>query len=63
MVSFPDLRPILLFSERKKLAAMFEKWADENNAAKSPENVVAYLHLIRVIDVEKAREAIRDRKG
>lgn len=49
---------MLMFSERRQLAKMFDKWADENNAAKKPENVIAYLQSIGVIDTEKAREAM-----
>lgn len=48
----------LIFSERRKLGAMFEKWADENNVAKKPESVIAYLQIIGVIDPDKAREAM-----
>lgn len=49
---------MLMFSERRRLAKMFDEWADENNAANRPENVIAYLQTIGVIDVEKAREAM-----
>lgn len=49
---------MLMFSERRRLAKMFDEWADENNAANRPENVIAYLQTLGVIDVEKAREAM-----
>ena len=48
----------LIFSERLKLGAMFEKWADENDVAKKPESVIAYLQIIGAIDADKAREAM-----
>lgn len=49
---------MLMFPERRRLAKMFDKWAEKNNAAKKPENVIAYLQSIGVIDTEKAREAM-----
>lgn len=39
---------------------MFEKWAEDNNAAKSPINVIAYLQIIGAIDNKRAREAIEN---
>lgn len=53
----------LIFSERRKLGAMFEKWADENNVAKKPESVIAYLQIIGAIDPDKAREALKSEKA
>lgn len=53
----------LIFSERRKLGMMFEKWADENNVAKKPESVIAFLQIIGVIDAEKAREALKSEKA
>ena len=53
----------LIFSERKKLGAMFEKWADENHVAKKPESVISYLQLIGAIDAEKAREALKSEEA
>ncbi len=50
---------MFLFSERRKLGMLFEKWADENNVAKKPESVIAYLQIIGALDAEKAREALK----
>lgn len=49
---------MLVFSERRRLAKMFDEWADANNAAKKAENVIAFLQTLGVIDAEKAREAM-----
>lgn len=50
---------MLVFSERRKLGMMFDKWAEKNNVAKKPESVIAYLQIIGAIDVGKAREALK----
>lgn len=49
----------LTFSERRRLSAEFEKWADENDAMKKPESVIAYLQSIGAIDADKAREVLK----
>jgi len=48
----------LVFSERRKLGAMFKKWAAENNAADTPTSVIGYLSAFGLIDTERAREHI-----
>ena len=53
----------LIFSERRKLWMMFEKWADENNVAKKPESVITYLQSIGAIDADKAREVLKSEKA
>lgn len=60
MVSFRLTNQMLVFSERRRLAAMFEKWAEDNDAANSPINVIAYLQTIGAIDNKRAREAIEN---
>lgn len=49
---------LLMFSERRRLAKMFDEWADENSVIKKPAAVIAYLQILGVIDAEKAREAM-----
>ena len=49
----------LTFSERRRLSAEFEKWADENDVMKKPESVIAYLQSIGAIDADKAREVLK----
>jgi len=53
----------LIFSERRKLGMLFEKWADENNVAKKPESVITYLQSIGAIDADKAREVLKSEKA
>lgn len=60
MVSFRLNNQMLMFSERRRLAAMFERWADGNDVAKNPVNVIAYLQIIGAIDNKRDREAIEN---
>ena len=51
---------LLLFSSRRKLAELFEKWASENNVQKSPEGVLAYLTSAGLLDTEKAKRFLME---
>lgn len=46
--------PYLLYSRRKKLATMFEEWAEANRVKNCPESVVTWLTGNGLIDCEKA---------
>lgn len=51
---------LLLFSSRRKLAELFEKWASENNVQKSPEGVLAYLTSAGLLDTEKVKRLLME---
>ncbi len=50
--------PTLLFSKRMAIAKAFDRWCEENNAARSPVNVVSFLHINQLIDVDAACKKI-----
>lgn len=54
---------LLLFSQRKKLARLFEEWRSESNdgvvAANCPENVVAFLFIKGLLNEEKTIEYLK----
>lgn len=51
---------MLLFSKRRKLGLIFEKWCIENDASVCPENFVAFLVSNDLINEEKAKEFINE---
>ena len=52
---------MLWFSQRKKLEKMFVQWAQENNAAQTPMNMVAWMMLDDLLNVDAALELIKNR--
>jgi hypothetical protein len=48
----------LLFSHRMELEKMFNSWADKNQAANIPANVITWLLSIKAIDIPAARAAL-----
>lgn len=48
----------IVFSERRKLCAMFEKWAVENNVADTPLGLIGYLSTFGLLDIERVKEHI-----
>lgn len=48
----------LLFTERKTLELLFLEWAEENNLAKTPMNVVAWLQIKGAINTDVAKKII-----
>ena len=45
----------LLFSKRKQLAKIFEKWAEENKVSNNSYNVITYLALHNLLDIKKLK--------
>lgn len=44
------------FSERLRLAKMFEAWAKETGAKDCAENVIAYLYMNKLLSYKEVRE-------
>jgi hypothetical protein len=44
----------LLFSERVIIENEFLKWAEKNNIATTPKNVIAFLEMNKMIDINKS---------
>lgn len=42
-----------LFTERKTIEKEFLKWAEQNNIATTPVNVIAYLEMNKLLDMNK----------
>lgn len=53
----------LPFSQRLALANLFESWAEENKAAKTFGNMVAYLFINELLDVEAVKRIIDKKNG
>ncbi|MBR3208802.1 MAG: hypothetical protein IKF82_00895 [Bacilli bacterium] len=52
----------LFYSKRYKLVKLFEKWCEENNADKNDKvNLVTWLHLMDLLDVDKVEKYLKDR--
>lgn len=58
-----DTCGMLWYSERRKLANAFALWAVKNNVAQTPESVVAYLLAEGLLNVQKCRKMIAERRG
>ena len=56
----PDM--LFLFSRRKRLAEIFEKWAEENGVATTPLGVITYLYIEGLLDTEKAQRLINQKE-
>ena len=50
---------ILWFTQRRKLEKLLVEWAQENNAAQTPINMVAWLMLNDLLDVDAALRLIK----
>lgn len=50
---------MLWFSQRKKLEEMFVEWALENDAAQTPMNMVGWLTLNNLVDIDAAYNLIK----
>ncbi len=51
---------LILFSSRRKLADMFEGWAEENSVKKSSEGVIAYLAGHGLLDTDKVKQFLTE---
>lgn len=51
------------FSDRRRLAELFDIWAEKNSVAKSPEGVIAFLYMVCLLDIEGAMEYIKRNNG
>lgn len=49
---------MLFFSERIKLAKLFEKWADSKGVEKGPHSMIVYLMMNNLLDEGKALKLI-----
>lgn len=54
---------MLLFSKRKELAKIYEKWIKENGVKDCAESVISFLHINELINSRKATEFINKRKN
>ncbi len=53
---------LLFYSQRHKLAKMFKKWCKENNADdKDLTNMVTWLHINNLLNVEEVEKIIKNR--
>lgn len=52
----------IFFSDRKKLADLYEKWRVENNAADVPFNVINFLTINNLIDIDAALDLLEKAK-
>ena len=50
------------FSKRRRLAKMFDAWADKNKVAKTPEGVIAFLQSESLLDLEAAQEYLEKKE-
>ena len=50
-----------LFSDRRRLADLFDVWAEENRVAKTPEGVIAFLQVADLLDTEAAKGYIKEK--
>lgn len=52
---------ILFYSQRHKVAKLFTKWCKENNADdKDITNVITWLDLMHLLDVDKVEKYLKD---
>lgn len=51
---------MLFFSERKSLEKFYNEWITENNIANTPFNVITFLVIKDLINIEKAEEYIKE---
>ena len=54
------MREMLLFSDRKKLADLFEQLADENNVLKCGESLTAFLSVKGLLREKEADQMIEE---
>ena len=55
--------PPLWFTERKNLEQLFLEWAEENNLAKTPMNVIAWLQINGAINTAATRAILMEEYG
>lgn len=53
---------MLFFSERNKLAKMFEEWCKENNYAICSVNCISFLQMKGLLDEKKVKEVLDNGK-
>lgn len=51
------------FSDRHRLAELFEVWAEKNQVATTPEGVIAFLQMTCLLDTEGAKEYLKENDG
>ena len=55
-------KKLLFYSKRHKLVKLFEKWCKENNADENDKtNLVSWLHLMGLLDVDKVEKYLKNR--
>lgn len=50
----------MLFSERKLIEKIYKQWITENNIADTPFNVITFLDIKDLIDIEKVGEYTKE---
>lgn len=58
----PDV-PFLVFSQRRRLAALFEKFCRDKQIKNCPESVIAFLQGNGLLDKGKCIEYLEEKKG
>lgn len=54
---------MLIFSERKELGEIFEKWAKDFKAKDCAFNVITFLEMSGLLDVERVKKYLEVWKG
>ena len=54
---------MLFFSERKSLEEFYKQWITENNVADTPFNVITFLVIKDLINIEKAEVYIKENEN
>lgn len=58
----PDA-PFLVFSQRRRLAALYQKWCRDNMVKDCPESVMVFLQGHGLLDKGKALAYLEENKG
>lgn len=57
------VKGVFEFSDRHRLAELFEIWAEKNKAETTPEGVIAFLQMVCLLDIEGVKEYIEKNSG
>ena len=53
---------LFLYSKRHKLVKLFETWCKENNADENDKtNLVSWLHIMDLLDVDKVEKYLKSK--
>lgn len=58
----PDT-PLLLFSHRRRLSALYQKWCRDNLIKDCPESLIAFLHEKGLLKERKVQAYLEEQKG